>query len=114
MRLLSEIEGEFLVITVEEDRIDAATAVHFKDEMRELVDGGTTRVLLDLSRVDSIDSSGLGAVVAVMKHLGPNRPLELAGPSPKVLTVLKLTRMDSVMRLHADRADALREMRRAS
>lgn len=113
MRLLSEIDGEFLVVTVDEDRIDAATAVQFKDAMRDVVDDGPPRVLLDLSRVDSIDSSGLGAVVAAMKHLGPGRTLELSGLSPKVLTVFRLTRMDHVMRLHPSRADAIEEMRRA-
>lgn len=114
MRLLSETEGDFLIVTVDEDRIDAASAVQFKDDMRSLVGTGPARVLLDLSRVDSIDSSGLGSIVAVMKHLGSGRSLELCGLSPKVQTVFRLTRMDHVMQLHASRADALEEMRRAS
>jgi anti-sigma B factor antagonist len=114
VRLVAENDGDFLVVTVEEDRIDAGTAVAFKDSIKPLVDTPHQRVLLDLSSVDSIDSSGLGAVVAVMKHLGPGRSLELSGLSPKVLTVFRLTRMDQVMRLHESRAEALKEMRCAS
>ncbi len=53
-----------------EPRIDAAVAIQFKDAMRAATDGGPDRVILDLSGVDFIDSSGLGAIVAAMKHLG--------------------------------------------
>lgn len=83
-----------------EDRIDAAGAIQFKDRMRELTIGTTGRVILDLSRVAFLDSSGLGAVVAVMKLLGPDRKLELAGLTPTVEKVFRLTRMDTVFTIH--------------
>ena len=114
MQLLSEFQSPYLVITVDEPRIDAATAVQFKDAMRPLVEEGTDNVLLDLSRVDSIDSSGLGAVIAVMKYLGSGRTLELAGLRPKVQAVFRLTRMDNVMRIHESRECALEQIARAS
>ena len=56
--------------------------------------------MLDLSRVGFLDSSGLGAVVAVMKLIGPNRKLELAGLTPNVDKVFRLTRMDSIFTIH--------------
>ncbi len=59
-----------------------------------------TRVVLDLSSVGFLDSSGLGAVVAVMKALGPVRRLELSGLTPTVEKVFRLTRMDSVFIIH--------------
>lgn len=114
MRLLSETSDGFLIVTVDEPRIDAATAVQFKDAMRPLVEDGQSAVLLDLSRVDCVDSSGLGAVIAIMKYLGPDRRLELAGLQPKVQTVFRLTRMDNVMRIHPTRNAALETVRRAS
>ena len=62
---------------------------------------GDGPVILDLSRVDFIDSSGLGAIVAVMKFLAPARKLELAALTPNVERVFHLTRMDSVFPIHA-------------
>jgi anti-sigma B factor antagonist len=101
MNLTTEAAGEVLIIRVAEDRIDAASAIQFKEQMRGIVQTPTPRVLLDLSSVAFLDSSGLGAIVAVMKLLGPDRKLELAGLTPTVQKVMHLTRMDTVLRIHA-------------
>ena len=93
--------ADCLVVTVLEPRIDAASAIQFKETMRPLAGKGSGPVVLDLSRVEFLDSSGLGAVVAVMKLIGPNRKLELAGLTPNVDKVFRLTRMDSVFTIHA-------------
>jgi anti-sigma B factor antagonist len=95
------------VVRVEEERIDASVAIAFKDRFRDLTADGTGHVILDLSRVDFLDSSGLGAVVAARKLLGQGRVLELAGLTPAVDKVMTLTRMDSVFPIHADLDTAL-------
>lgn len=102
MDLLAEPGAEALVIRVNAARIDAAVAINFKERMRDLLADSTPRVILDLSQVEFLDSSGLGAVVAVMKMLGPERALELAALTPTVERVFRLTRMDRVFTLHAD------------
>ncbi|MDR0809319.1 MAG: STAS domain-containing protein [Gemmobacter sp.] len=89
-----------LLVQVREERIDAAAAIRFKDRMREVTAGWAGPVILDMSEVKFLDSSGLGAVVAVMKLLGPEQRLELAGLTPTVEKVFRLTRMDSVFRIH--------------
>ncbi len=92
--------GDLLKVTVHAERIDAASAIHFKDRMREVTEGAPKRVLLDMSEVDFIDSSGLGAIVSAMKALDGGSKLELAALSPKVVRVFQLTRMDSVFTVH--------------
>ncbi|NYS23649.1 STAS domain-containing protein [Rhodobacteraceae bacterium 2376] len=89
-----------LVITLEEQRLDAAVALSFKEAVREALAEPGAPVILDMSRVDFLDSSGLGAVVAVMKLLGGDRRLELSGLTPNVAKVFRLTRMDTVFTLH--------------
>lgn len=96
MELSSEKAGSLQVITVNSARIDAAVAIEFKDAMRAETNNDNPTVILDLSQVDFIDSSGLGAIVASMKHLGQDRALVLAGLTPTVEKVFRLTRMDSV------------------
>jgi anti-sigma B factor antagonist len=108
MQLLAERHGDMLVVDVQENRIDAASAIQFKERMREVTQDPAPRVVVDLSRVSFLDSSGLGAVVAVMKLLGPARKLELAGLTPTVEKVFRLTRMDSVFTIHAAVPDVLR------
>lgn len=102
MNMTFEARGAVGVLRVAEPRIDASVAIAFKDRFRDLTAAATGDVILDLSRVDFLDSSGLGAVVAARKLLGPGRVLELAGLSPAVDKVMTLTRMDTVFPIHAD------------
>lgn len=100
MQLQTQTRPKVISVIVLEDRIDAATAIQFKEKMRGLTKDGPARVVLDLARVQFLDSSGLGAIVAVKKLLGPDRSLELAGLTPTVEKVFRLTRMDSIFTVH--------------
>lgn len=100
MDITTSHAGKALVISVQAPRVDAAVAIEFKEAVRSAAELSGTPVILDLSRVTFLDSSGLGAVVAVMKLLGNERPLELAGLTPTVAKVFRLTRMDSIFRIH--------------
>ena len=114
MKMTALETGGALVVSVEENRIDAAVAVRFKDLMRELTDHPAARVVLDLTQVEFLDSSGLGAVVGAMKQLGRGRKLDLAGLSPTVDKVFRMTRMDSVFRIYGDVDHALQDIAHAS
>lgn len=85
-----------IVITVDETRLDAAIATRFKDRMREIVTKVCIPVLIDMRRVDFMDSSGLGAMIAVHKAMPHGIGLTLDGLTPNVDRVFRLTRMDSV------------------
>ncbi len=108
MPLKSAMQGSTLVIRVMDDRIDAAGAIQFKEQMRDVTTTPSARVILDMSNVHFLDSSGLGAVVAVMKLLAPERKLELAGLTPTVEKVFRLTRMDTVFTIHPGLDQGLR------
>lgn len=102
MELIAEQHDVATVIRVNATRIDAPTALQFKEEMRSLTAQAVERFILDLQQVDFIDSSGLGAVVASMKQLQPGQALELAALQPIVDKVFRLTRMDTIFRIHGD------------
>jgi len=95
---------DVFVIAVDSARIDAPQAIQFKDQMRELTAGRTGAIVLDLHAVGFVDSSGLGAIVASMKQLAPGQELQLAALTPTVEKVFRLTRMDSVFKIHKDLA----------
>jgi anti-sigma B factor antagonist len=107
MQLKTETRPKVISVQVMEDRIDAATAIQFKEKMRDVTRDGPPCVVLDLTRVQFLDSSGLGAIVAVKKLLGPDRVLELAGLTPTVEKVFRLTRMDSIFTIHPSLAVAV-------
>lgn len=101
MQLETTRHDGLMVVSVLEDRLDAAIALDFKESMRELTLDGPERVILDMDRVRFLDSSGLGAVIGAMKQVGTKRKLELAGLKPAVAKVFRLTRMDSIFTIHA-------------
>ena len=106
MCLTSTVTDNARIVTVNANRIDAAIAIQFKEDMRNETESGPDRIILDLSLVDFIDSSGLGAIVAAMKQMGQGRNLDLAGLTPTVDKVFRLTRMDTVFNLFPSLADA--------
>lgn len=108
MDMTSEVSDEFQIIKVLDKRIDAAAAIQFKDKMRTLTEDHEGPVVLDLSEVDFVDSSGLGAIVASMKFLGSERPLHLAGLTPIVAKVFALTRMERVFKIFNSPLDAFK------
>lgn len=107
MNMTFETRAGTGILRVGDDRIDASVAIQFKDRFRDLTEGQVGDVILDLSAVGFLDSSGLGAVVAARKLLGDGRVLELAGLTPAVEKVMTLTRMSAVFPIHADVAAAL-------
>ncbi|UWQ95613.1 STAS domain-containing protein [Rhodobacteraceae bacterium M385] len=94
------------VVHIAEQRLDASIAIQFKETFRTLTAAGGD-VILDLSDVEFLDSSGLGAIVAVYKALGSGRHMALAGLQPPVEKVMLLTRMNSVFPIFASLDAAL-------
>lgn len=111
MEIEARTEEALRIVSILEPRIDAAVAIEFKDAMRSQTDAGPDLVVLDLSEVQFIDSSGLGAIVAAMKNMGQERTLALAGLTPTVARVFQLTRMDSVFRVFPTLDGALAELK---
>jgi anti-sigma B factor antagonist len=107
MQLKTEDQGDVRLVRVAEPRIDAAIAIQFKEALRAAAGDAAPRVLLDLSEVSFLDSSGLGALVAAMKLIGPRRRLELAALQASVERVFRLTRMDTVFTIHSGVAEAI-------
>lgn len=114
MELTSNEVGGDVVVSVRDDRIDAAVAVTFKDSMRDYFSGPYQRVILDLSNVEFIDSSGLGAIVAILKEVTEGKSLALAALTPGVEKVLRLTRMDTVFKIYSDVDSAFEGIAHAS
>ncbi len=83
-------------------RITSATSDLLQSTIRGLIPGAK-RIVLDLTEVDYIDSSGLGAVVSV--YVAASRAqcdLELANPKPRIKDLFKMTKLGSVFEGHGE------------
>jgi anti-sigma B factor antagonist len=71
-----------------------------------------TKVLIDLSKVSRIDSSGLGVLMSCYCHAINNAgALKLLNPGPRVRQVLSVSRIDSVLETFEDEAAAIHSFR---
>lgn len=81
-------------------KIILASADYFQGTIRQLIPE-TKRIVLDLTGVEYIDSTGLGALVSVYMAAGRAQCiLELSNPKQRVRDLLNLTKLASVFEGH--------------
>ena len=107
MRLETKKEGKVLVVRSLENRMDAKVAVDFKTEMSRFINQGNKLIVLSIANVDFIDSSGLGAIVSVLKLIGHDGDIAISGADKTVLSMFKLTRMDRVFKMFDTEQEAV-------
>jgi anti-sigma B factor antagonist len=78
--------------------IDLASSPGLRQELQDLIDAGARRVVVDLSAVTFIDSSGLGVLVGVLNRLDDvgGGTLELCGLTGPVRKVFEITGLHEV------------------
>ena len=80
-----------------------------RDALRDLISKGEKKVLLNLSEVSYIDSSGIGELVAGYTTLSnQGGTLKLVGLNKRVKDLLQITKLYTVFDVHEDEAHALR------
>ncbi|MGC2657567.1 MAG: STAS domain-containing protein [Bryobacteraceae bacterium] len=107
MRTEASRIGRAMVIKLLEPRLGADTAALFKREVSKHLEAGETHIVLDLAELTFMDSSGLGALVGVLKMVGARGDLLVAGTQDRVQTLFRLTHMDSVFRCYATVPEAI-------
>jgi anti-sigma B factor antagonist len=100
-------EGAVPVVVPRVKRLDASVAPAFKQQVVQLVEAGERRLVVDLGDVIFLDSSGLGALVSILKALGSQGAMAVCGARGGVLSLFKLTRMDKVFSIESDRQAAI-------
>lgn len=96
MRIQTEILRTILVVTCLEPRLDASVAQSFFHSVQGCIHKGHRQIAIDLSKIDFIDSTGLGALVRCLKELSKGGQLVLFGVNDTVLSLLQMTRLDTI------------------
>ena len=72
--------------------VDIYTATLLREQMRELAAKGAVHLIADLSRVDFLDSTGLGALVGGLRRLREaGGSLALVISTPRILRIFQIT-----------------------
>ncbi|WP_420473273.1 STAS domain-containing protein [Noviherbaspirillum sp. ST9] len=100
-------ENDIAIVRPQVKRLDASVALAFKQEVQQVVESGEKALVLDLADVQFMDSSGLGAMVSILKALGAGGRLAVCNVTGAVLSLFKLTRMDRVFAIASAPAEAI-------
>lgn len=84
------------VIAIPWKRLDMEHAEALKQAGIDFAAAGANRLIVDLSEVEFIDSSGLGALVGLAKRMGGRGQVALCGLKEPALNLLRMTRMHEV------------------
>ncbi len=89
------------------DELDAGNAPEFKRDIASTLQANT-KLVLDLSRLRFVDSSGLGAILSCLRQLSAkNGDLKLCGMSKQVRAAFELVRMHRVFDITGTREEAV-------
>jgi anti-sigma B factor antagonist len=114
MQLAIETVGSVVVAAMPVEELDAGNVEEFKRDMMPLIEAHANLVL-DLSRLRFVDSSGLGAFISCLRKLNAKGgDLKLCCMSKRVRAVFELVRMHRVFDILATREEAVRAFARAS
>ncbi len=108
MNISTETRDGWTLLSLNEERLDALNSGELRDKILGLLEAGGQRLIVDLSGVSFIDSSGLGALLSGYKNANLRSGLFiLAGLQPRVQSMFELTRLHRVFEIFPTIEDAL-------
>ena len=90
--------------------IDVYTAPRLRQAIVDLVDAGSSRLVVDMEKVDFLDSTGLGVLVEGLKRVkNRNGTLSIVATQDKILKIFDITGLNKAFAIHASVDDAVKE-----
>ncbi|HTD52795.1 MAG TPA: STAS domain-containing protein [Thermoanaerobaculia bacterium] len=103
MELSTREDGRVTIMSVKGDLVIGEAEAMFKKMVTRLLEEGRVYLLVDLSGVGFVDSSGLGALVRAMTNSQKEGgQTKLLNAGPQVRRLLEMTKLDSVFEIHED------------
>jgi len=105
--------GDVSVLSFDSGEVlDSTVASDVKAQVFRRIDGRTDLVI-DLSRLEFVDSAGLGVLVGAYKRVKQRgRRVAVAGAQPYVVRVMKIIKLDQVFEAFPDVQSALDDLSR--
>ncbi|NEO77493.1 STAS domain-containing protein [Moorena sp. SIO4G3] len=79
--------------------LDAFSESIFRNVIGKYIDEGPAHIILDLAKIDFVDSSGLGALVQLVKKAQNSKGTLQVVTNPRVTQTVKLVRLEKFLSL---------------
>lgn len=108
MQLAVESNGDVRIVRVQEPKLTYPVLSSFFAEVRQLVETGTRKLLIDLQAVSYIDSASIGCLMDIHRLLQEKTgSVKLAGLQPRVETMISMTGVHKIIDIHREEAEAV-------
>ena len=108
MQLAVDEKGDVRIVRVKEAKLTYPVLSSFFAEVRQLVEAGARKLVIDLSAVTYIDSASIGCLMDIHRLLQDRGgAVKLAGLQPRVETMISMTGVHKIIDLHREEAAAL-------
>jgi anti-anti-sigma factor len=97
LRGTREVKGHYQLFRLT-GLLDAFSEPTFRKVLGQYVDAGPSHIILDLSHIDFVDSSGLGALVQIAKKAQAAGSFQIV-TNPRVTQTVKLVRLENFLAL---------------
>jgi anti-sigma B factor antagonist len=106
---ISEDRKADVVVLALSGKLDATTAKTFEDKILGVINSGTQRLVVDLSQLEYVSSSGLRVFLLAGKRLrSTNRKIALCSLKEHVRQVFDLAGFSSILSIYNSRDDAIK------
>ena len=113
MKFKTTQQGGVTVIALQGSLMGGPDATELNKKVHGLIEGGKKLVVVDLTSVELINSSGLGMLIGCVRALkDAGGRLMIAKASRKILAIIKITKLSSVLETHETIQDAIAEMKK--
>ena len=84
------------------------SASQFSEFLEKVLNEDEGPVLLDFERIDTLDSTGLGELIGYLQRFEERqRKMAIVKPKERIVALLRLTRLDTLIRIFPDEDSAL-------
>ncbi|TLX78293.1 STAS domain-containing protein [Labilibacter sediminis] len=100
----TKINKGYVVASIKEsDRLNAAVAEKVKKELTEIITKNSSKIMINLSNIKFIDSTGIGVLISALKTARQNNiSFILCGIQKDVMSLLTLMKLDKVFEICSD------------
>ncbi len=111
MQSIVEQRDNVVLFTLKNERIEGDVSVQLKAKMLILAQPDIDAIMIDLTSVQAIDSSGMGALLLAKRQLSENDvPVVLCGVKDFIKSLMSITRLDSQFIFFDSIESAIEEM----
>jgi anti-sigma B factor antagonist len=101
MEFQTESLGDDIAVIRGAGRLNMVSGPLLRDTVKRAIDAGRPRIVVDLSGIAFMDSSGLGALIGCLKSAREQQgDLRIVSPSTQVAMVLRLSNVDKILPAH--------------